>query len=240
MSERIEDVGGNMDCAQFAEIVHDLDREGTDGPRLRESALAHAESCARCAQLLTETEALDFALRKFALGGAARNALPDLETSLIHEFRREKVRASKRRVRWQIVALGTAAAVLLALGLSVRYWRLSRTGNAPAAGTSAPTPLAQQGPKPSVAMQASQPEVVILPDGDEDAAFVPLPYADDPEGNDGGAVVRVELSREALASLGWPVAEPGSGPFTADVVVSADGTPQAIRLVSQDNGGESL
>jgi len=229
-----------MDCMQFAEIVHDLDREGTEGARLRESALAHAESCARCAQLLTETEALDFALRKFALDGSAQHAVPELETALIHEFRREKVRASKRRVRWQIVALGTAAAVLFAVGLSLSHWRSLGTGNVPGAGTSAPAPIAQQGSKPTVATQPSQPQVVILPVGDQDEAFVPLPYADDPEGNDGGAVVRVELSREALASLGWPVAEPGSGPFTADMVVSADGTPQAIRLVSQDNGGESL
>ena len=35
----------HMDCAQFEEIVHDLERPGTEGFVLRDSALAHAESC---------------------------------------------------------------------------------------------------------------------------------------------------------------------------------------------------
>jgi hypothetical protein len=49
------------------------------------------------------------------------------------------------------------------------------------------------------------------------------------------AVVRVVLSRSALASLGLPVAETDGGEtVSADLRVSEDGTPQAIRLVSQD------
>ncbi len=43
----------------FEEIVNDLDRAGMPEGALRESALAHAESCSPCARLLTETESLD-------------------------------------------------------------------------------------------------------------------------------------------------------------------------------------
>jgi hypothetical protein len=50
-----------------------------------------------------------------------------------------------------------------------------------------------------------------------------------------GAVVRVVLSRSALVSLGVSVADVGSSEqVPADLVVSADGTPEAIRLVSQN------
>jgi hypothetical protein len=229
-----------MDCAQFAEIVHDLDRPVAARASLREEALAHAQSCARCAQLLAEAESLNLALRAVATDESGRNPLPELEAALVKEFRREKAHAARRRSRWQVAAVGTAAAVLLALGLSLRYrsWRGPDGHSAGQVSKQAPTE--QHAVLPNTSPQSVQPGFVVLPDYREDAAFIPLPYADDPQGLDGGAVVRVELSREALASLGWPVAEPGSGPFTADVVVSGDGTPQAIRLVAPKNAGKSL
>ena len=55
---------GRMDCAQFQEVLHELDRPGAEGDALCERALAHAESCSECATRLTEVEALDFSLRK--------------------------------------------------------------------------------------------------------------------------------------------------------------------------------
>jgi hypothetical protein len=63
-----------------------------------------------------------------------------------------------------------------------------------------------------------------------------LPYADDTASLDGGAVIRVSVPRSALVAWGLPVSGMGSaGPIPADLVVSADGTPQAIRLVSETN-----
>ena len=53
-----------MKCAEFEEILHELDRPGTKGNELREEALIHAESCGNCGVLLTETESLDFALKR--------------------------------------------------------------------------------------------------------------------------------------------------------------------------------
>jgi len=55
-----------MNCSEFGEILNDLDRAGMPEGALRESALAHAESCSPCARLLTETESLDFALQALA------------------------------------------------------------------------------------------------------------------------------------------------------------------------------
>jgi hypothetical protein len=65
---------------------------------------------------------------------------------------------------------------------------------------------------------------------------VPLPYADDPSETQGGAVVRVDLPRASLVSMGVPVAGlNANGHVVADLMLSEDGTPQAIRLISQSN-----
>ena len=66
------------------------------------------------------------------------------------------------------------------------------------------------------------------------ARFVSLPYADDPATLEGGAVVRVVLSGSALASLGMPVPDLElTDQIPADILLSEDGAPQAVRLVSQ-------
>ncbi|MGC2419065.1 MAG: hypothetical protein WA434_15085, partial [Candidatus Acidiferrales bacterium] len=79
-----------MQCVEFEEIVHDLDRPGTHGVALRERALAHAESCAHCARLLTETESLDQALHAIATTEGEQEAPAWLESALLREFRDAK------------------------------------------------------------------------------------------------------------------------------------------------------
>src|SRR5271156_3714650 len=108
-----------MDCARFEEIVHDLDRPGTEGFALRESALAHAESCSHCARLMTDAESLDASLCELARGEASKQAPARVGNALMEEFRGQKTTTSRRRVQRQIAALGAAAAVLLALGFSL-------------------------------------------------------------------------------------------------------------------------
>src|SRR5580698_8271041 len=118
-----------MDCAQFQEVLHELDRPGTEGDALCERALAHAEYCSDCAALMTEVESLDFALRQVATESAELQAPPRLETLLLQEFRREKSATASRGVRWQLAAFAVAAAVLLALGLSLHRQHLVTPGD---------------------------------------------------------------------------------------------------------------
>jgi hypothetical protein len=219
----------HMDCARFEEVLHDLDRKGTEAA-LRESALAHAESCGRCAQLMTETEALDFSLRTLAVEDIGLDASSRLEESLRREFRRQKAAASRRRIGWRLAVLGAAAAAALAVGIWMHHAPVpgvKSTGTEQAA-------TVQQGASQGTAAQTAEQTGASQDNSEYATAFVPLPYADDPATLDGGAVVRVELSRSALASLGMPVTDAGNtSPIPADIVVSEDGTPQAIRLVSQ-------
>lgn len=211
-----------MDCMAFEEIVHELDRPGTHGVALRERALAHAESCGRCAQLLTETESLDQALHAIATTEGEQQAPAWVESALLREFQWAKAGAAKSSLARHVAALGIAAAVLLAAGLSLHRFAPGMKGTG-----------AGQGAQPNVSVATTNQNT----QGAVESAsgFIALPYADDPDGSEGGTVVRVELSGSALASLGMPVSLAGSsGSISADLLVSDDGTPQAIRLVSQE------
>ncbi len=241
-----------MDCRQFEEVLHELNRPGAEGATLCERALAHAETCSRCAALLTEVESLDFSLRRLAEESADVQAPPKLEALLLQEFRREKSAVASRGVRWQLAAFGVAAAVLLALGVSLyRQQRVTpaasgnaATGNtastqapadAHAASTDAAAPEASTRASVNQARTAGNSAKATPTDDSEYAtAYVPLPYAYDPSELEGAAVVRVVLPRAALVSYGLPVEGMGvSDQVTADMVISQDGTPQAIRLVAQ-------
>lgn len=219
-----------IDCRQFEEALPDLDRPGTQGAVLREVALAHAESCSHCASLLTESESLDFSLRSLAAHNATRTAPPSVEAALLQQFRTKKELAARRKFQWQLSVYGAAALLAVALGTFLHRGTIRLPGAATDARPSGESSATAQTPSGNIASSDRA-------NGTEDAtAFMPLPYADDPAALEGGAVVRVVLSPSALASLGFPVADPSdTRRIPADLVVSEDGTPQAIRLVSQDS-----
>ncbi|MGH9700263.1 MAG: hypothetical protein ACRD52_12510, partial [Candidatus Acidiferrales bacterium] len=75
-----------MDCEQFDALLLDMDRPGSSSAS-RTQALAHAESCSRCAALLCESEALDFALSAVAREDAGIAAPARLEVALVQRFR---------------------------------------------------------------------------------------------------------------------------------------------------------
>jgi hypothetical protein len=224
-----------MDCTRFEEVVHDIERRGTEGFALRDSALAHAESCANCARLMTDVESLDAGLRAMSVAAAGQQAPANLEVRLIAEFRRQKMANLRWSAQRQIAALSTAAALLLAVGFSLHHM-MGRKGNeAPGVARVVNAPSS-----PAAGSGNFQSSVNwIDADDSEYASFVPLPYADDPSALDEGTVVRVEMPRAALASFGLPVAAMESdGTVRADLIVSADGTPQAIRLVPQGKASQ--
>jgi hypothetical protein len=240
-----------MKCSEFAEIVHELDRPGTKGNELREEALIHAESCGDCGVLLTETESLDFGLARVANEANRSAASSRLEAALLQEFRRAKGTSDRRRMQWRMAAIGVAAALFLVLGISLQRFyapshELGERSQPSVAKTASevdqpttelPRNVAQENVRSrsaathvSPAMQASESDETEVAQN-----FTPLPYADDPSMMEGGSVVRVILSRSALASLGMPLSGiENREQIPADLVVSVDGTPEAIRLVAQN------
>lgn len=225
-----------MDCTQFEEIVHDLDRPGTQGLAVRDAALIHAESCDRCAQLMTDAESLDFSLQLLGTRDLDLEAPARVEAALMQEFRAHKVAASHKGVPWRLAALGAAAAVLLAFGLLLRH----EVASGHSSGAPAQTVASQAGiSEAASSAAAAESEPTQTEDSEYATAYVPLPGASDPATLEDGAIVRVVLSRSALLSLGVPVTDSGAGDrIPADLVLSEDGSPQAIRLVSQSDNGE--
>jgi hypothetical protein len=239
-----------MDCFEFCEIYLDLDRPATRAAELCDEALAHAESCTACATRLMESESLDFSLRKVAETAGRPQASARVEAALMEEFRRVHPARASRKVRWEMTWLAVAALILLALGLAIYRRHVGVPGgmNAPSSATKAAPEESRANPsgvQPSPAapvevakVRSATNDAVDLDSGSNEyaSAFVPLPYSDGLSDSDGGTVVRVDLPRSSLASMGIPVSGLAAGDrVVADLVVSEDGTPQAIRLVSQAN-----
>jgi hypothetical protein len=236
-----------MNCEQFAASVDDLDRgldgdldgASTRGREVREMALTHAESCSRCARLMNDVESLDFSLQRIAAQDAMLQAPPRVEAALLQELRAQKAVTSRKKGQWRMAAVGIAAMVLLTMGVAARHVLMkgADTGTAEIAGLPASSAGSQKGASANVSATAATEgtEVAenVSTDSADSTAFVALPYATDPGTLDGGTVVRVELSRAALASMGMPVTDAGSyDRIPADIMLSEDGAPQAIRLVS--------
>jgi hypothetical protein len=236
----------HMDCAQFKELIRELDRpSGEVG--LSEDALIHAESCDGCAALLTETESLDFALRRIVEETVRSAAPPRVEAALLQEFRRAQATSARRRLQRRIAACGVAAALLLAAGLALRHRstpipvaaRAIETGLQAGAGpsqrTESPAENVPPSTKPEQPLNAAVTGNTAVDATEVAQEFTPLPYADDPSMIEGGTVVRVIMSRSALASFGVPLTSVESRErIPADLVVSADGTPEAIRLIAEN------
>jgi hypothetical protein len=229
-----------MNCSEFEEIVHEVDRPGTAGFAAREAAFAHADSCDRCTELLTQSEALDFTLNAISQKATHERAPARIEAALLNEFRRRNAPSSRSLQSRYIAALGAAAAALLAISLAFHHRIEKRDVTARFSGVSAPRPAAAEHVgEIAPAQSAGSGEQLAenqTPESDSETPFLPLPYADDAMASEGGTVVRVILSRPALASLGVPVTDIGSGDrIPADIVMSEDGAPQAIRLVADSD-----
>jgi hypothetical protein len=243
-----------MNCSQSREVLADLDRPAVLSPELREEALAHAEICAECGQLLTETESLDAELRRLAAQAASAQASERLEAQLLGALRERNANRAHWAARRYAAAIGIAAMLLVAFG----FWIYRRSGTAVLSptrdiagesGAAQRKVIARPEPQtggPAVA-SASRPNNA-LPSDEQQVAeaensetFTPLPDAEYPEALDDAAVVRVVMPRAALASFGLPLeAMEGDGTVRADLIVSADGTPQAIRLLSQEDSNAAL
>jgi hypothetical protein len=233
----------NMNCIEFQEIVHELAHQETRnaaGPLDKARAVMarfHAETCQACAARLAEAQSLALALAAAAEDSEHFEPPARMEAPLIAAFRehhRSLERASHRqrqaRLRWlEWSALAAAAAVLLAIGV----WNFSRphpgitnvksgAATVPIAAVPSNTPSSAQNPVPEETAQ------------DLTSDFVPVPYAEQLAPGDPGMIVRVQMQRGALESLGYPVDEVRAADVVqADLLVGEDGWPRAVRLVQQ-------
>ena len=218
-----------MNCAEFRNLIHDLAREDASADAAVAGALAHAESCRACDALLREAEQLTAGLRSLAAQHKFDAAPPTVEAALLYAFRQHHAPAPRlRRVGgWLAVStVGLAAAALCAILLT--GYRPGKSPASPGGPESAP----RQTNRPATAPRVTWAEYAVDGETEEQAAasYVPLAADFDPSWLEAGAIVRVVLSRPALESLGVAVNADDSQ-VLADMVITNDGTPQAIRFV---------
>jgi hypothetical protein len=220
-----------MNCEQFRDLLPDLARDVTAGGRDElldagavKEALEHADACRACDELLEEAESVTSALRAMATADSERQAPARVEKNLLRvlEVRRSLAMHSSYQRRFMLAGAAGAAALAL-LGISL-VWR---------AGTPTVVPMA---PAFSSSAAPADQSDWLSGFGDEEKttnSFVPLSQTFDPASVDDDTVVRVVLSRAALDKFGLHMESGGADRVVADLIVTNDGTPQAIRVVGQ-------
>jgi hypothetical protein len=226
-----------MNCAEFETLVLDLARDVATPTFRRETALAHAQVCGRCAGRLAEEQALTSALQELAQAAEDEQAPWTVEAglrrSLVAQRQPSVPRAGSRR--YWLPAAVAAGVLVAALGYRLTY--PTATGEHAMLRTPPPevaaNPPAMPGDPPApIAAERAPTPVARAESGVRRAAFYPLFYGDDLSTVESGVIVRVRLSRSALASLGMPVTEERRAErIEAELLVSEDGLARAIHFL---------
>ncbi len=214
-----------MNCQEFANagLEQDLHADGLDSAAARE----HLRICPNCAGLYESSLALRAELRELGQRTSEASAPSRVEMRLRQEFRtRHKTDRNRGRVVLAGWVLATATVLLAASSLVL--WHRGTPPNAVQVSRPA-TPAA-------IHAVASGPELggtlIAENDGDE---FALIPGAV-PGLLDDSTVVRVEMQRGSLSALGLSVNEEHAGDVVqVDLLLGADGQPQAYRLPRSSN-----
>ena len=243
----------NMNCQNFETIVNDLARDQIMDAAARDSALAHASACARCAARLADERMLSAGLRRLAASVNAEEAPARIEARLLAALREQPAFSPSTAVvsryspRLRRLAISAAAAVLVVLALAaIRFNQSSRVDRVESAQElnfnyqlAGPNPVKRQPlvasrsprrvPRRNVVHQSERPSLATQEIATD---FIPLVQGDSLNLMESGQLVRVELPRSALVSFGLPMnMEHADQRVKADVVVGNDGLARAIRFV---------
>src|SRR5260370_23083083 len=125
-----------MNCSQFGEVAHDVDRAGALAGPLWVEAIGHADECPSCSSLLDQVRTLNAALRELAEQDRGALASAQAEAALRTIFRQRRAMQVHARA-WRRWIWAGAAAVIVATVLTVRTLR---------PGVKPATPLAAHAP----------------------------------------------------------------------------------------------
>ena len=144
-----------MSCQHFETIITDLAREQLMDAAARERALAHAETCARCAARLADERTLTAGLQ--ATAGAREEAPARVETALRAAFRRhidivEKTPAAVNSTpantwRWSRRWVGAAAAAAAVFGVVFSLTALRSKDTTPSVQTEEASVITRPSPR---------------------------------------------------------------------------------------------
>lgn len=248
-----------MNCAEFEDYLDLLDRTADDLARQR--ALNHASACASCSRLLSDDRAVNSALSGLALETEEECAPPRVKAAVLESFSRmyppqsgavtggEKadiIQFPSRLRGRTMITLAVAASILALIALSMQLMRpVLRPAGEEVIALVDPSievkPVTNDGgeakmiespesiPEGKKAVPRRRPAAV---NTSAEPDFIPLTWVSDTASLRSGTVVRVEVERATLLSMGLPVNETRSDSLIkADLVVGDDGIARAIRFV---------
>jgi len=130
-----------MNCTSFREAVHEMDRDGLLDGSAYDAAVAHAQTCTRCARLLSQSRQLDASLKAMVRADSRCEPSARVYGQLLRAFREQSpIRPQRQRaLGW----LAAAAAMLILAGGALLVWRY-RPARESAAARPAPAAAAAQ------------------------------------------------------------------------------------------------
>lgn len=227
-----------MTCREFDEVVHGFVRMELLDVKVREAALEHSAHCELCAQRMEDATALVEASELARESVRGEETPAPVEAALLAAFREHhRSRSWRRTFEW--ASVGAAAAVLLIFLWTAGGRSKGQPSSAPAKNSSSESGLPMDAKASPVSQQGGAAPAVDAAVADTSVRetyaasdFVPVPFAGGIAADDPGMVMRVQLTKESLAQLGYPVAEtPDEDLILADVLMGEDGWPRGVKLI---------
>ena len=217
-----------MNCEEFAlygiGAEHDTDMTAAQLAAARE----HSLLCPNCAALARSWEEAREKLALLADVTRVEGAPARVEMRLRQEFR-TRHQTLKTRSTAVVATWILAVAAVLVGAISWSNWH-ARQGVSGAGGT---TNVTANGIPGNSNASADSADSTLVADNDENE-FTALPGAIY-TGNDDASIVRVRMQRSSLGTFGFPVNEDRAADWIqVDLLVGSDGSPQAVRLPSED------
>jgi len=235
-----------MNCSQFGEVAHDVDRAGALPGPLWVEAISHADECPSCSSLLDHVRTLNAALRELAEQDRGALASAQVEAALRTIFRQRRAMQVHARA-WRRWIWAGAAAVIVAAALTLLTLRpgakpaTSLAAHAPAQANSPaiqpptatqPQEQAQTVPQEGAGNPLNSPKPAQDSDTESAGNFVPLPDSLPLLPAEEASVVRVRMRRGSLNAFGLQVNEERAADLIqVEFLVAEDGTPRAVRYV---------
>jgi hypothetical protein len=248
-----------MNCQEFERTIIDLGCDHLMEAPTPARALAHAESCARCAARLNRERRMTAGLQAVAVEEAAINAPEGVRSALRAAFDEQRAAAASpagllRFARYKPL-WGMAAAMLLVSTVTIALWprgQRAKVDNAPADLIRRPTSQSPPGKSPEALSDprrasGTQSSTVARSDvtrgrrrkprvtegADNAGELFPLTFVAKSSSTEFVQTVRIEISRSMLLSMGLPVnIDRGEGPIKADIIIGEDGVARAVRIIN--------
>lgn len=214
-----------MNCEEFGNAW--LDRDMDAGEADTEAAREHLRHCARCGALYESSLSLRADLRELGRLTADASTPSRVEMRLRQEFR-TRHQTDKHRDRAVVAGWVLAAATMLLIASSVVLWQRHRLVSIAQIRQAPATVIAR-----TVASGPELGETLIAESDGEEFALIPGAI---PGLQDETSVVRVQMQRGSLSALGLSVNEEHASDIVqVDLLLGADGQPQAYRLPGSNN-----